>query len=46
MCEGVKKLKMTDTLASFNSPSTWLAFATALFIVEAFLLTTFRLFPI
>ena len=46
MCEGVKKLKMTDTLASFNSPSTWLAFATALFIVEAFLLTNFRLFPI
>ena len=36
---------MTDTLASSNSPSTWLAFATALFIVEACLLTTFRLFP-
>ena len=36
---------MTDTLASSNSPSTWLAFATSLFIVEAFLLTTFRLFP-
>ena len=36
---------MSDTLSSLNSPSTWLAFTTALFIVEAFLLTTFRLFP-
>jgi hypothetical protein len=36
---------MINTLASSNSPSTWLAFATALFIVEASLLTTFRLFP-
>ena len=36
---------MIDTLASSNSPRTWLAFATALFIVEASLLTTFRLFP-
>ena len=36
---------MSDTLASSNSTTTWLAFATALFIVEAFLLTTFRLFP-
>jgi hypothetical protein len=36
---------MSDTLASLNSTTTWLAFATALFIVEACLLTTFRLFP-
>ena len=36
---------MTDTLASSNSPTSWLAFATALFVVEACLLTTFRLFP-
>ena len=36
---------MTDTLASSNSPSSWLAFATALFIVEASLLASFRLFP-
>ena len=36
---------MGETLASSNSPSTWLAFATGLFIVEAVLLSTFRLFP-
>ena len=36
---------MSDSLSSSNSPSTWLAFATGLFLVEAFLLTTFRLFP-
>lgn len=36
---------MSDTLASSNSPTTWLSFFTALCIVEAFLLTTFRLFP-
>ncbi len=36
---------MVDTLASSNSPSVWLVFFTALFLVEAFLLTTFRLFP-
>lgn len=36
---------MSNTLASSNSTSTWLAFATGLFLVEAFLLTTFRLFP-
>jgi len=36
---------MTDTLASMNSPTVWLSFATALFLVEMLLLTTFRLFP-
>jgi len=36
---------MGETLASSNSTATWLAFATGLFIVEAVLLSTFRLFP-
>lgn len=36
---------MTDTLASSESIKTWFSFLTALFIVEAFLLTTFRLYP-
>ena len=36
---------MSDTLASSESIITWASFLTALFIVEAFLLTTFRLFP-
>ena len=36
---------MIETLASLNLTTTWLAFATGLFIVEACLLTTFRLFP-
>ena len=36
---------MSNTLASSESIQTWFSFLTALFIVEAFLLTTFRLFP-
>ena len=36
---------MVDTLASFNSPTVWLGFATSLFVVEACLLSSFRLFP-
>ena len=36
---------MSDTLASSESITTWASFFTALFIIEAFLLTTFRLFP-
>ena len=36
---------MSNTLASSESLQTWFSFLTALFIVEAFLLTTFRLFP-
>jgi hypothetical protein len=36
---------MTDTLASPNSLMAWVAFGTGLFIVEAFLLATFRMFP-
>ena len=36
---------MTFILANINSPQVWLAFLCGLFIIEAFLLTTFRLFP-
>ena len=36
---------MKDTLACFNSSCTWLAFFTALLMVEALLLTSFRLSP-
>jgi hypothetical protein len=36
---------MSNTLASSESIQTWFSFLTALFIVEAFLLTSFRLFP-
>ena len=36
---------MTDTLASSNSTTVWLSFFTALCIIEALLLTSFRLFP-
>ena len=36
---------MVDTLASSDSPSTWLCFFTALCVIEAFMLINFRLFP-
>ena len=36
---------MSLSLANINSPQIWFAFLTALFVIEAFLLTTFRMFP-
>jgi len=36
---------MPITLANMNSPEIWFAFLCGLFLIEAFLLLTFRLFP-
>lgn len=36
---------MSLTLSKINSPEVWLAFLSGLLLIEAFLLTTFRLFP-
>ena len=36
---------MPITLANMNSPEIWFAFLCGLFLIEAFLLLTFRMFP-